>query len=291
MNVLVTSKSRLKLVLNIAVLGISLIGVSRKNFQDTQASLFESLIIESFAPIQNGVYFIRHKLSYFVNHYIFMINADIENELLKKKIANLEASIYELSEIERENQRLKKLLQFGEDIKHKKVLAQIIAWDSSREFRVLRINKGIADGVQPKSTVVTANGLVGYVYRLTNDYADVLTILDQNMRVDSIVDRTRSHGIVEGFANSKCMMKYVTRTEPVKEGDQVVTSGLGNIYPKGLRVGVISKIERESYGITQLVEVTPSVDFSKIEEVIVLTPLQEIKSVSMQQPGKENHEI
>ena len=114
------------------------------------------------------------------------------------------------------------------------------------------------------------NGLVGYVYRLTPNYADILTILDQNNRVDSIVARTRTHGIVEGISEFKCRLKYVNRTERVEVGDEIITAGLGNIYPKGIKVGKITKIDKENYGITQSIVVTPSVNFHKLEEVVVL---------------------
>ena len=80
----------------------------------------------------------------------------------------------------------------------------------------------------------------------------------------------RAHGIVEGYNSEKSIMKYVSRAEPIILGDVVITSGLGNIYPKGIRVGKVSRIERESYGITQNVEITPAVDFGRLEEVVIL---------------------
>ena len=119
------------------------------------------------------------------------------------------------------------------------------------------------------------NGLVGYVYRLTPNYADILTILDQNNRVDSIVARTRTHGIVEGISEFKCRLKYVNRTEKVEVGDEIITAGLGNIYPKGIKVGKITQIDKENYGITQSIVVTPSVNFHKLEEVVVLIEKEE----------------
>jgi rod shape-determining protein MreC len=170
----------------------------------------------------------------------------------------------------KENKRLKGLLRFGEEIPRKKILAQIVGWDAASDFKVLRINKGLKDGIQLQSTVITSQGLVGYIYRLTNSFSDIITILDSNNRVDGIVQRTRSHGIVEGFSGRTCQMKYVKRAEPIILNDLVLTSGLGNIYPKGLKVGSISHIERESFGITQQVEITPAVDFGRLEEVVVL---------------------
>ncbi len=145
-----------------------------------------------------------------------------------------------------------------------------MAWDAGVNYKVLRINKGANQGIKLKSAVITADGLVGQVLRISNNFSDVLTVLDHNIRVDGIVERTRTHGIIEGYSNFKCVMKYVTRTEPVVLDDLIISSGLGSIYPKGIRIGRITKIERETYGITQFIEITPVVDFSKLEEVVVL---------------------
>ncbi len=261
---------RWKLVINILVLIIGLRGVSESDARSQKVSLFERLMIDMFAPMQKSVTYIKDQSSSFFDHYLTNVSASKENELLKKKIEELQSDAFSHEEIAGENTRLKELLGFGKKIPAKKILAQVVAWDSSSDFKVIRINKGIDDKIKLQAPVVTAQGLVGYVYRLTNHFADILTILDSNNRVDGIIKRIRSHGIVEGYSGNKCIMKYVARTEPVILNDLVLTSGFGNIYPKGLRVGTVSKIERESYGITQEIEIKPSVDFGRLEEVIVL---------------------
>jgi len=171
--------------------------------------------------------------------------------------------------------KLRELVKYGEELNRKKIIARVVSWDSADDYKVVRINRGLKDGVKLQSVVMSAEGLVGYVYRLTDHYADVITILDANNRVDGVVERLRSHGIVEGYSRGRCIMKYVNRTEPIILNDIVLTAGLGNVYPKGLKIGYISRIERESYGITQHVEVTPIVNFSKLEEVIVLVQEEE----------------
>ena len=261
---------RLKLVINIIVLALSLYSVSTKEYKLSANSVFEGFIIDVFAPMQKGVVSIKTYAVDIFNYYLMNVSASKENRTLKKNINDLNSEIFHFKEVERENKRLKELLDFGDDIRYKKVLAQIVAWDASSDFSVIRINKGLKQGLKLQSTVVTSSGLVGYIYRLTDNFADILTILDRNNRVDSIVERTRSHGIIEGYISGKCVMKYVERSAPVTLEDTLITSGLGNIYPKGIKVGIVSKIEKESYGITQYIEVKPSVDFSRLEEVIVL---------------------
>jgi rod shape-determining protein MreC len=260
-----------KIAVNIVVIIISLMGIANERLDFKETTPFERFMVDSiFAPIQKSVVFLKSRFTDVLDYYVLNITASKENVVLKKQIQELNQSFFKFEEVTEENRRLKNLLQFGDVIAPRKVLAQIVGWDASSDYQVLRINKGIKDGVKLQATVVTADGVVGYIYRLTDHFADILTILDPNNRLDGIVKRTRTHGIVEGFTNDKTIMKYVTRTEPVILNDLVMTSGLGNIYPKGLRVGYVSQIERESYGITQRIEITPSVDFSRLEEVIVL---------------------
>ena len=264
------STQRLKVFLTVLVLGISFFRFAKRDFAYRETTAFEEFMIDSFGPVQRAFADSQSWLSDLVNHYVANVNASRLNEELVKKIAKLESEILATEEIVKENQRLKELLKFGQNLTHQEVLAQIVAWDASSDFRVIRINKGASDGIRIQSPVVTANGVVGYIYRLTDHFADVLTILDPNNRVDGLVARIRAHGIIEGYTDRRALMKYVTRTEPVILDDMVLTSGLGNIYPKGLVIGHVAKIERQSYGITQHIEIRPAVDFSRLEEVIVL---------------------
>jgi len=262
--------SRWKFINSAIVLMISLWGVANQQFSSERVSFFDSLLIETFAPIQRGTLSFQEQVSSMIDNYVLIVNTSKKNETLVKKVNELENKIFVLSEVEKENQRLKQLLEFGREIPRKKVLAQIVSWDSSNEFKVLRINKGSNEGIKTMFPVITINGLVGYVYRVTPNYSDILTILDQNNRVDAIVASTRSHGIVEGLSGFECRLKYVIRTEKVEVGDEVITAGLGNVYPKGIRIGSISQIDKENYGITQSIKVKPAVNFHKLEEVVVL---------------------
>jgi rod shape-determining protein MreC len=262
--------SRWKLVNNLVVIILSLYGFAVQDYKVNDASFFQKMVIEVLAPVQRSTVSVKEQISSTLDHYIMIVNTSKENVELKNKLDTLENKIFGLNEVQKENLRLKKLLEFGRDIPKKKVLAQVVSWDASNEFKVLRINKGEGDGLKLMSPVITMTGLVGYVYRLSPNYADILTILDQNNRVDAIVGRTRTHGIVEGFSGFNCQLKYVSRTERLEKGDVVITAGLGEIYPKGIKIGKISKINKENFGITQKIEIEPSVDFHRLEEVVVL---------------------
>lgn len=240
-----------------------------------KSSVAERVIIDLMAPAQSIMTNLQEGVSSYFHHYVMNLNASKENKILKDKIADLQNEVFGYQESLRESDRLRELLKYNEQIDRKKIVARVVSWDSADDYKVVRINKGLKDGVKIQSVVVSSEGLVGYVYRLTDHFADVITILDANNRVDGVVERLRSHGVVEGYNRGRCIMKYVNRTEPIILNDVVLTAGLGNVYPKGLKIGYISRIERESYGITQHVEITPIVNFSKLEEVVVLVYEQE----------------
>src|SRR5690606_9086890 len=128
---------------------------------------FDRLVIETFAPLQRGTLSFKEQIENFVSHYIAIVNTSKENELLTQEVETLRNTIFDLNEVQKENERLKQLLQFGKEIPREKVLAQVTGWDSSNEFKVLRINKGKNDGLKVMSPVITMNGLVGYVYRVS----------------------------------------------------------------------------------------------------------------------------
>lgn len=283
---IIQHSSKTKIVNNLAVGVLSLYGISQKQFNLSEPTLFHRVVTEIIAPVQEGLSDSKKSLSSLWDNYLSIVNTSKENTILKKQISRLESDLTSMEEMRKENLRLKRLLSFTDDQPYQKVMAQVIGWDSANEFKVIRLNKGLKNGIKPMSPVVTDHGLVGYVYRATDNYSDVLTILDQNNRVDIVVERTRTHGIVEGVYNFKCSLKYITRNEPVEVGDKLITAGVGGIYPKGIKVGMITDISKENFGMTLSIEVVPSVDFDKLEEVLVLTPTEEQMNASFTVPAK-----
>ncbi|MBC7715202.1 MAG: rod shape-determining protein MreC [Rhizobacter sp.] len=262
-------------MINSVILAIALYGMSQRDYVFQKTSIAERVIIDLMAPVQSFTTGIQQGISSYFEHYLANLNASKENKTLKSKIADLQNEVFSYQEAVKESDRLRELINYGEQLERKKIVARVVSWDSADDYKVVRINKGLKNGIKLQSVVTSAEGLVGYVYRLTDHFADVITILDANNRVDGVVERLRSHGVVEGYSRGRCIMKYVNRTEPIILNDTVLTAGLGNVYPKGLKIGYISRIERESYGITQHVEITPLVNFSKLEEVLVLVHEQE----------------
>jgi len=150
------------------------------------------------------------------------------------------------------------------------VVAEVIGQDPTSWFKSMTINKGERDGVRKGMAVISPDGVVGQILKTSPNHATVLLITDYNSAVDTIVERTRAKAIVEGKGENRCQLKYLLRAEEVIVGDVVITSGLGGIFPKGLKVGEITNVDKEGHGIFQYAELVPGVDLTKLEEVAVI---------------------
>jgi rod shape-determining protein MreC len=118
--------------------------------------------------------------------------------------------------------------------------------------------------------VIAPEGVVGQILKTAPYHSTVLLITDYSSAIDAIVQRTRAKAIVEGRGENRCQLKYLLRSEDVSVGDVAITSGLGGNFPKGLMVGEIRKVEKMEHGIFQYAELVPSVDLTKLEEVLVI---------------------
>lgn len=262
---------RLRIFLNFFVVVLCIYGIFLKDDPFQTISPLENFLINGIASAQKYSMKMQRYFMSLSSHYINNIDASKDNRTLRVQNELLQEKIFSYREILQENKRLKNLLNYSEELRFTKILARIVSMDASLNYKVLRIDKGIEDGVYLQAAVLTPKGVVGYVYRLTRNYSDVLTIIDSNNRIDALIKRIRVHGIVEGSDEKECHMKYVSRIETIILGDEVITAGFGNVYPKGLSIGTVSSIERASYGIVQKIKIIPSVVFENLEEVFVLT--------------------
>jgi rod shape-determining protein MreC len=231
---------------------------------------YDRVIIGVTSPIQTMVSWSLEQVASIFENYIYLWHTHQDNLALLDENRKLLNSIANLREIQQENVRLKKLLHFEEKFSLQSVVARVISKDVSTEFRSIRLNRGENSGIKRNMAVLTEEGIVGRVFRTTQNTSDVVTLLDSYSAVDAIVERSRARGVVEGLTDDLCQLKYALRTDDIQPGDILISSGLGGIFPKGVTVGMVSKVNRKPYGISQEVEVRPSVDFSKLEEVLVV---------------------
>ena len=238
--------------------------------EDRQTSLVEKVLMQVAFPFQQGAQKTFLWFKEVGEDYVFLSRVQEENRDLRKVIDSLKEENNRLRESIQTDERLKKLSSFRSQFPYPSQLAQIYARGASSWFKTVLINKGAGNGVAKDMAVATSEGVVGRVIEVSPGTAKVLLIIDPNSAVDVIIQRSRAQGIMEGKIDEICILKYVQKNEDVQVGDIVVTSGLGGVFPKGLLVGRVSQVDPMRPGIFQYIEVAPSVDLAKLEEVLVL---------------------
>jgi rod shape-determining protein MreC len=238
--------------------------------EERRASLAERVLLQLSLPLQQRAQRALLWVRGVVEQYVFLIRVHQENQDLKRTVSALREENNRLKEALLTEERLEKLSYLQSQYSSVSRVAQIFARDPSSWFKTVLVNKGEKDGVAKDMAVVTSEGVVGRVIEVSLHTAKVLLITDPNSAMDVIVQRSRTQGIMEGKVEEVCVLKYVQKNEDVQVGDKLITSGLGGIFPKGLMTGTVTKVERKRPGIFQYIEVTPSVDFSRLEEVLIL---------------------
>jgi rod shape-determining protein MreC len=249
---------------------IPVVGIDTATRAPRDYHLWDRAIVSLTSPIQATISWSLEQIAAGYNNYIYLWHTRRDNDSLVEENRKLQNLIASLRETQQENLRLRKLLQFQEKFKFQSIVARVIAKDVSSEFRTIRINRGENSGVHKNMAVITDEGIIGRVLRTTSNTSDVVTMLDLLSAVDAIDERSRARGVVEGLTDDICEMRYTVRTDDIQPGDILVASGLGGTFPKGVPVGVVSRVDRKQFGITQKVEVRPSVDFRNLEEVMVI---------------------
>jgi rod shape-determining protein MreC len=220
---------------------------------------------------QNGFYSFSDGVRSTTALYLNLINIKRDSQKLSDENRELRTRLEAMAELQKENDRLNDLLGFKAKTKMDLVAAKVMSKDLVSDHNTLRINKGTHDGLKAGQAVITTGGVVGYIYRPQAFTSQVLLVTDRYSVVDGVVARSRARGIVEGKNSSSCALRYVERSEDVKVGDLVVTSGLDNIFPKGFPVATVESVENKSYLVSLKVELKPIVDPDKVEEVFVIS--------------------
>jgi rod shape-determining protein MreC len=197
-----------------------------------------------------------------------------ENSQLRERLTALQIEADALRGERLENVRLRKLLSLEERAPYNLVASIVVGRSLDRLGGSLTIDKGIADGVEPGRAILTPDGLVGRVERATKHQARVLTLLHHDCAVAARVERSRIDGVLDWEFGMQPVLnlRYISSQEDVRVGDRVVTSGLGSIFPAGIRIGTISRVGIEPNGLMKEISVRPAVDFRSVEEVLAYVP-------------------
>lgn len=242
------------------------------NLKLNQFSYIENAFSNLIMPIQSGITFIKNKLSGNDNYFATMNILKEENEELKQRNIQLEEALRQLEVIQSENSTLKEYLNLTEQYKgYKTVPAYIINKDISNYSSIFVINAGTDNGIKENMTVIAAEGLVGHVISVTKDTAKVQTLVDTSNVVSSTLENSKDNVIARGTLNgNELKATYVSTDTVLTEGEKLHTSGMGGIYPKGIYIGNIKKINETKNITDRNFIVESAVDFENLETVLVI---------------------
>jgi rod shape-determining protein MreC len=208
------------------------------------------------------------------NRYIALQGVHDQNLQFQQQIDQLQGELNQLREKAQASDRLAAILDFQTTTPMKTIAAKVIGPNASLWYRALVLDKGTNDGVENEMGVITPAGVVGQVIKVASSTSLVLLLTDSNVAVTGLVQRTRDEGIIQGSAQGYVRMKYIPPLSPVKAGDWIVTSGLTGGFPRGLLIGSVQQVQEGEGDLFQSALVQPIVDFTKLEEVLIVLAAQ-----------------
>ena len=260
------------IVLSVAFLGLITLTVSRED------KGFESGAGSTLNPVLKVAYGFNRGVKDFVDFFLNFSDVRDENKELKKENDKLKAEIDEYSKLKEENERLQKVLNFKDEKNNYDYIGtNIIGISGDSILNGYIVDRGKDDGIEKGMVVISADGLVGQVSSVGKNWAIVQCIVNENVKVAVMVDSTRENtGILQGykdyFNNNLAKVLNLPIDSEVKEGDVIVTSGLGGYYPKEIKIGEVVSVEEDRVRVMKSAIVKPYVDFNKIEELFIVAP-------------------
>jgi len=259
-------------VLFAQVLGLA---VQVKRTTDSESTrLVRIWAVDAVTPLERVLVWVETSTSSVWHNYFYLRGVRAENRNLKAQIERMSLEQVRMSQDADQARRLQALLAFKEQFISKTMAAQVIGSSGSEQSRSVYIDKGENDGIKPDMAVITAEGIVGKVLRAYPSTSLVLLINDQSSGVGAILEKSRLQGILKGTSSGEVALEKVMSDETVPAGELVLTSGGDGIFPKGLLVGRVTKVGAGS-DLFLNIRVRPAADLSRLEEVLVVTKIDE----------------
>ena len=273
-----------KLAVTIVLLSVAFCGMIIYSLQ-SDANGISSSVSTVVSPLQKIVYNINSRIKETVDFFLNFSEVKLENEQLKQKNAELANELIEYESLKDEVERLREALNFTESrSNYNYVGVNIIGYSGSSLSDGYIIDKGSNDGIAKNMVVVSYKGLVGKVTKVSSNFAVVQSILNENIAVAVMDQQTRdATGVLQGLSDKKDTNMTVVYNLPidsdVKEGDIIITSGLGKIYPKEIPVGTVVSVQEDNVKVMKSAVVEPFVNFNKLEELFVVIPNSNIDEI------------
>lgn len=266
-----------KLTVTIIVLSVTFLGLIAVTVNRSEKG-FESSAGNALNPIQKVVYNVNRGVKDFVDFFLNFSEVKEENRELTKENKRLENKLTQYSDLAEENERLKKLLDFKDQRSDYDYIAtNIIGVSGNNILDGYIVDKGSKDGIQKGMVVIAADGVAGQVSSVGDNWSIIQCIVNENIMVSVMDEVTRENtGILKGYKDRNG--SYLTKIynlpadSTIKEGDVILTSGLGQLYPKEIKVGEVISVEEDKVKVMKSAVVKPYVDFNKLEELFIIAP-------------------
>ena len=235
--------------------------------------MLEAVTFGAFSRVQAAAAGVIYGVGDLWTNYFALRGARLENEALRRQVAELQVRLAEQQALAERTGRLQALLDLRQSTGLPMLAAEVIAGNPNPGVRTVTINRGSADGVQQNMAVLAPGGVIGRVIGpLAAHAARVQFLIDTAAAAGAVVERTRAGGMIVGVRDEPPLeMRFVSNLADVKPGDRVVTSGLEGIYPSGFLIGYVETAEQKGSGLYLDVTVRPSVDYSSVDDVLVVT--------------------
>lgn len=194
-----------------------------------------------------------------------------KNQRLESRIRELRLEGQELATLRRENRRLRDLLNEAQRLQREVSAARIVAESPDPFHHTVTVSRGRGDGAFVNQPVISVEGVVGQVTALAPNSAQITLLTDPNSGIPVVVRRTRVRGILFGTGNrNRLELRYVPSNAEVSQGDELVTSGLGEVYPKGLLAARVTEVVRNPHAPFAKITAQPVVAVNRLEDVLLL---------------------
>jgi rod shape-determining protein MreC len=268
---LLDSRARTGYLLLTVVVGHVLL-ISAQVNSKSGVPILESVTFGIFAEVQRGTSAMAGTVRAVWDGYVALRHVQRENQDLKRQLADVQVQLQQQRALADRSRSLEQLLALRDRTALETSAAEIVGSGATPDFRTVTIDKGTHEGLKPDMAVIAPSGAVGRVVVVSVRSSKVQLLIDRNAAAGAIVERSRAQGVVVGTGETRLRMEYVSEVSDVAAGDVVVTSGIDGIYPKGFVIGRVEAVEK-SGGAYRAIFVRPAVDFSSLEEVlVVLTP-------------------
>lgn len=253
------------------ILGLA---IQVKRATENQSSrLIRVWAVSAITPFEKAIVRVQMGATDIWHNYVYLRGVREQNRELKDQIQQLQLERVRLQQDANQAHRLQALLGFKEQFIAKTLAAQVIGSSGSEQSRTVYIDKGSRDGIQPDMAVISAAGIVGKISTVYKNTSEVLLINDQQSGVGAILEQSRLQGVLQGKASGELVIDKIMADEEIKSGDKVLTSGGDLIFPKGLMIGTVAKIEKGPEFLQ--VSVKPAATLNRLEEVLVIIKKEE----------------